>query len=210
MTDSSGSTATSEEIIWGAQNSNGGASLQQLPLTSGRRRALGDHYLLLASLRQRSGGLVNANWDLDWIIRPRPTLIARRARATTDLPRDRKSAHAARSWARAVDLVGTPFFLHYESSRVPGHAGADLFALKDALNLGGWTLSAHHVFEPLSLGYCAGGSCTPYSLVPKAMFFGNGNTRKDATCRPRIAEWELLVTSEMARKFTCSTARGCT
>ena len=48
-----------------------------------------------------------------------------------------------------VPIVGTGFFLHYESDRAPG-AGASTIATTDAGMIGGWTLSVHHAYDPSS------------------------------------------------------------
>ncbi|MGD9851402.1 MAG: RHS repeat domain-containing protein [Nitrospirales bacterium] len=51
------------------------------------------------------------------------------------------------SLGEAMDVVGTPFTLHYQSDRVPGRAAANPVAVAHARQLGGWTLSAHHVYD---------------------------------------------------------------
>ncbi|MGH8715837.1 MAG: RHS repeat-associated core domain-containing protein [Burkholderiales bacterium] len=52
------------------------------------------------------------------------------------------------SLGEAVDLVGTPFRLHYQSDRVPGRADVHAVAVIHAQPLGGWTVSAHHALDP--------------------------------------------------------------
>ena len=65
------------------------------------------------------------------------------------------------------------------------------------MSLGGWTLSVHHALEPLLMAYCAGGSCTPYSIVPKALFLGDGKVRTSAEIQaPLIVGSNLQLTSE--------------
>ena len=65
------------------------------------------------------------------------------------------------------------------------------------MSLGGWTLSVHHALEPLLMAYCAGGSCTPYSIVPKALFLGDGRVRTSAEVQaPLIVGSNLQLTSE--------------
>jgi RHS repeat-associated protein len=49
-----------------------------------------------------------------------------------------------------VPVVGTGFFLHYESDRAPGRNGANAVASADAAMLGGWTLNVHHAYDPAS------------------------------------------------------------
>ncbi len=51
------------------------------------------------------------------------------------------------SLGEVVDVVGTPFTLHYQSDRVPGRAAANALPMDHARQLGGWTLSAHHVYD---------------------------------------------------------------
>jgi hypothetical protein len=45
-----------------------------------------------------------------------------------------------------VPIAGTPFFLHYESSRQSG-AGGNPAATGVAAMIGGWTLSVHHAYD---------------------------------------------------------------
>jgi RHS repeat-associated protein len=49
-----------------------------------------------------------------------------------------------------VKVVGTPFWLHYESDRVPGRDGTVYGTPFDArvLGLGGWTLNVNHFYTP--------------------------------------------------------------
>jgi len=49
-----------------------------------------------------------------------------------------------------VPVVGTGFFLHYESNRAPGYNGADSVATADAAMIGGWTLNVHHAYDASS------------------------------------------------------------
>jgi len=79
-----------------------------------------------------------------------------------------------------VPIVGTSFFLRYQSDRVLARAGADTVATLDALSLGGWTISVHHVLELQSLS-CLQNSgtvnnCSATVLVPKAVYLGAGQT----------------------------------
>ncbi len=103
----------------------------------------------------------------------------------------------SQSLGETIPIVGTPFHLHYGSDRVAGHAGADAVAIADALSLGGWTLNVHHAMEPLLLAWCAGGLCTPYAVVPKALFLGDGTSRNDSDVQaPAAHDGNLLFTSE--------------
>jgi RHS repeat-associated protein len=52
------------------------------------------------------------------------------------------------SLGEAVDIVGTPFQLHYQSDRLPGRKDMAWDASKQAL--GGWTLDVHHAYDPAS------------------------------------------------------------
>ncbi len=79
-----------------------------------------------------------------------------------------------------IPISGTLFSLHYQSDRQLGRGGADLVAIIDAQGLGGWTLSVHHVLEPLINKFCIDGSCTPASLQLKALYLGDGRMRSAA------------------------------
>jgi len=96
-----------------------------------------------------------------------------------------------------IPLTGTPFYLHYQSDRAIGKAGADAVAMTDARSLGGWTLNVHHAMENLLLLWCVGGGCTPYATVPKALFLGDGNTRMDAEVQAPVSlNGNIYFTSE--------------
>jgi RHS repeat-associated protein len=96
-----------------------------------------------------------------------------------------------------IPLTGTPFYLHYQSDRAFGTAGADVTAIMDARSLGGWTLNVHHAMENLLLLWCVGGECTPYATVPKALFLGDGDTRMDAEVQAPVSlNGNLYFTSE--------------
>jgi RHS repeat-associated protein len=51
------------------------------------------------------------------------------------------------SLGEEIQIVGTGFNLHYEGLRQTA-AGADMVASTDAMMIGGWTLSVHHVYNP--------------------------------------------------------------
>ena len=96
-----------------------------------------------------------------------------------------------------ISIVGTPFYLHYESSRSLGHAGTDVVAAVDARSLGGWTFNVHHALEPQVLAWCIGGGCTPNALVPKALFLGDGSTRDDSDVQSPVSlNGNVYITSE--------------
>lgn len=185
---STNSGTTSEYIAWGAAASNGGASISQLPLAPGAPTVWGESTFGSPAFNNgQGGGLINANWTIDWMIAAGPDDDCDVCKHGDAPAKGSTIAPRGQALGEDVNLVGTPFVLHYESGRVPGHAGVDLFAMKDALNLGGWTISAHHVMEPLLSSYCAGGGCTPYAVVPKAIFFGNGNSRTDAEVQATVS-----------------------
>jgi RHS repeat-associated protein len=139
------------------------------------------------------GGLLNATWTVKWIFVPLPDPNCKPCHEH----RGSDISTQDQSLGEELPVAGTPFSLHYESSRSPGYAGADLFALLDAQNVGGWTLSIHHALEPLLQLYCAGGSCTPYALVPKALFLGDGSYRNDQDVQSSVPlNGNYYVTSE--------------
>lgn len=189
---------TQEDIDWGPGSTSGGGAVSQVPLPAGAPIVSGSSTFSSPPLDDGQGsGFVNANWEVDWLFAAGPDEDCPACKGHDAPAKGSVISPRGQALGEDVDIVGTPFSLHYESSRVPGYAGADLFAMKDALSLGGWTLSAHHVFEPLLLGYCAGGSCTPYSLAPKAVFFGDGNSRNDADVQAAVSlNGNYLVTSD--------------
>ena len=86
----------------------------------------------------------------------------------------------SQSLGEDVPIAGTPFQLHYESSRAPGVLG-NAIAAADASMLGGWTLSIHHAYDP--------GSDT--------LFMGDGTQRSGVRLgTPLSFNGNLLVTSE--------------
>jgi RHS repeat-associated protein len=140
---------------------------------------------------------IQANFGLAWSFSPDPDDMCEDC--TKQMLHDFASdlSIGTQSLGEDIAVVGTPFLLHYESARAPGRAGVDAFAMFDAHSLGGWTLNIHHVLEPLLETYCFGGSCTPYSTVPKAVFLGDGQTRTDdAIQSPIPLNGNLAVASE--------------
>ena len=75
-----------------------------------------------------------------------------------------------------VPIVGTGFFLHYESGRAPGSGGGDAIATADAAMIGGWTLNVHHAYDQASntLFLGDGDQRSAWQLAAPVMF--NGNT----------------------------------
>jgi RHS repeat-associated protein len=74
-----------------------------------------------------------------------------------------------------VPIVGTGFFLHYETDRAPGTVGADGIATADAAMMGGWTLNVHHAYDSstntLFLG--DGGQRSAWQLAGSSTYNGN-------------------------------------
>jgi RHS repeat-associated protein len=74
-----------------------------------------------------------------------------------------------------VSIVGTPYFLHYESVRMPGRNGANSVAQADAVRMGGWTLNVHHAYDAgsgtLFLG--DGGQRSAWQLGGPTKYNGN-------------------------------------
>jgi len=80
-----------------------------------------------------------------------------------------------------VPITGTGFFLHYEGDRAPGRVGAYGVATADVQQIGGWTLSVHHAYDP--------GSNT--------LFLGNGGQRSAWQFgAPVTFNGNTLITSE--------------
>jgi RHS repeat-associated protein len=187
-----------EDLLWGPGNSEGGASQQNVTMEAGAPVVFGEVQFDNPPLESAQGpGIINAHWKIDWMLAAAPDDHCPECERNDRPAVGSEISPRSQILGEEVDLVGTPFFLHYDSSRVPGHAGIDLLAMKDALNLGGWTLSVHHVFEPLLSNYCAGGACTPYSPVPKAIFFGDGTSRNDADVQASVPlNGNYLLTNE--------------
>jgi YD repeat-containing protein len=92
------------------------------------------------------------------------------------------------SLGEAVDIIGTPFRLHYQSDRMPGRAGTSDYTPFDTreLGLGGWTLDVHHAY--------------PYynkRLYLKRLYLGDGKKRSPdalgAIFKPTQASSQLAV-----------------
>jgi RHS repeat-associated protein len=187
--------SSNEDIVWGSTFGDGGVSEQQVPFPPGAPLLYGSHNYQLPPFEDAQCNLdiINADWQATWLFTPAPDGTCK----DCDDQRGSQVSIRNQSLGEDIDIVNTPFSLHYESQRAAGRAGADLFAVKDALSLGGWTLSAHHVFEPLLLTYCSGGSCTAYSIVPKALYLGDGTARNSAEVQaPLVVGPNLELTSE--------------
>lgn len=97
------------------------------------------------------------------------------------------------SLGEAVDLVGTPFQLHYQSDRVPGRPLTNSTAIAHARGLGGWTLSVHHAYDPST----------------NALYLGSGQ-RRDAVALGEIkrASGDFLIASEGGEEVYIFDAQG--
>lgn len=132
-------------------------------------------------------------WNVTWSFSPAPDGDCKPCKDN----RGSELSLQSQSLGEDIPIVGTPFYLHYESGRAPGHAGADAVSVLDAHSLGGWTLNVHHALEPLLLAWCAGGLCTPYATMPKALFLGDGSSRNDSDVQSTVAfNGNLYLTSE--------------
>ena len=185
---------TSEDIILGGQSTACGVSEPNQVLPPSPTFLYGTaSYQTPACNNGQGGGLINANWTATWAFSPIPDGTCK------DCQDKRGSAVSIRNQSLGEDIpiVGTEFLLHYESNRSAGRAGADPIAIRDAMSLGGWTLNVHHALEPLLMIYCAGGSCTPYSTMPKALFLGDGTMRNSSEVQtPLVVGSNLQLTSE--------------
>ncbi len=183
-----------EDIIWGSTFGDGGVSESQIPFPPSAPFLYGTHSYQLPPFDNAQGGeIANVSWTANWLFTPVPDGTCK------DCQDKRGSEVSTRNQSLGEDIaiVGTGFVLHYESVRSAGRAGADLVAIRDAKSLGGWTLNVHHVLEPLLMVYCAGGSCTPYSTVPKALFLGDGTMRNSSEVQaPLVVGSNLQLTSE--------------
>ena len=183
-------TTTSINVGWGPEGSGlqsvGPLSGGSVPVLSGVT-AFSDVPHDLAN----EGGFP-ANWTVGWSFSPVPDADCKPCKDE----RGSEVSLQSQSLGENLIIIGTPFYLHYESGRAFGHAGADAVAVMDAHSLGGWTLNVHHALEPLLLAWCVGGGCTPYAVVPKALFLGDGSTRNDSDVQSAVAyNGDLYLTS---------------
>ncbi len=133
------------------------------------------------------------DWDLTWNLSPVPddTLDNQCHAGGSDVGCQNQTL------GESVPITGTPFFLRYQSDRAMGRAGADVVAINDARSMGGWTFNVHHALQRTLQQYCAGGQCTRYAVVPKALFLGDGSTRSDAKVQASVlANSKIYLTSE--------------
>jgi len=143
------------------------------------------------------GFSLSGNWSWTWDLSPLPDKNCKPCKKKLQKLFGSEIASRSQSLGEDIPIVGTPFSLHYESERQIGRAGADATVVADGMQLGGWTLSVHHVMEPQLMTWCVGGGCTPYAVVPKALFMGDGETRSDADVQAGVAfNGNTLLTSE--------------
>ena len=141
----------------------------------------------------RGWGAAETKWILKWNLSPVPDDDCK----PCEDQRGSEVSIQSQSLGENVPIVGTPFYLHYESGRSPGHAGTDLYAATDVRSLGGWTLNIHHALEPLLSDWCVGGDCTLYAVAPKALFLGDGSSRNDSDVQsPGRFNGNIYITSE--------------
>ena len=178
-----------QPIPWGPPNLTGQTMVFfPLPATA----SVSNHAQFSASPNDSSLNLP-ANWKVTWSFSPAPDGDCKPCKDK----RGSELSLQSQSLGEDIPIIGTPFYLHYESGRAPGHAGADAVSVLDAHSLGGWTLNVHHALEPLLLAWCAGGLCTPYATVPKALFLGDGSSRNDSDVQSAVAfNGNLYLTSE--------------
>ena len=118
---------------------------------------------------------VTTNWTLTFTLTPMYT------NTTTNVddpcPKDGSSSIACQNQSLGEDMpiVGTGFFLHYESDRAPGRSGADSIATADAAMIGGWTLNVHHAYDSSSntLFLGDGGQRSAWQLAGSSTYNGN-------------------------------------
>ena len=192
-------------IVWGA--SAGGVQEQTVPLPDTAQLSGVKIFTDLPNDTEQTN--VPMVWNLAWSFSPDPDDMCE------DCVRQMLHSFASdlsvgtQSLGEDRPIVGTPFSLHYESSRAPGRSGVDAVAMMDAHSLGGWTLSVHHVLDPLIQAYCFGGTCTPYAIVPKGIFLGDGQVRTSDTIQAPIPlNGNLAVASEDASEIYIFSTHG--
>jgi hypothetical protein len=113
-----------------------------------------------------AGGTVSADRNVSWKIEPSDTEPPPPEVQTVDdacVVAGSAIAVENQSLGEAVDIVGTPFQLDYQSDRVPGRKDAAWDAR--SVGLGGWTLDVHHAYDPAS----------------NTLHLGDGTTRSSAS-----------------------------
>ncbi len=119
---------------------------------------------------------VPTNWTVSFTLTPNSGSTAN-AIVDDGCPKDGSSSISCQnqSLGEDVPIVGTGFFLHYESDRAPGTTGADSVATADAATIGGWTLNVHHAYDAsnntLFLG--DGSQRSAWQLAGSSMYSGD-------------------------------------
>lgn len=88
---------------------------------------------------------VPVNYTLHWSLAPKEDCAE--CSEQSDAGEAVVSAES-QSLGQAVSLAGLPFDLHYQSERAEGRALASQIARRHSEHLGGWTLGAHHAYDP--------------------------------------------------------------
>lgn len=153
-------------------------------------------------------GSMTVSWSLSGTAPPAPVVDNE-----VDSPCDDDSGSIVgcqnQTLGESLPVTGTSYSLHYSSDRVAGSTSANAVAVTDALQLGGWTLSVHHAFDPSLQTYCVGGACSPPSSEPKALFLGDGTTRSDAKIQaPVQAGGNYYLTSQNGREVYVFNSKG--
>jgi RHS repeat-associated protein len=192
LTNGCAGTTTTGPILWGPlpalQYTPSGIPIPSSPLLSGSAVIQGPSFDLAST---------SATWLWVWDLSPLPDKTCDPCKKKLQKLFGSEIASRNQSLGEDIPIVGTPFSLHYESDRQMGRAGADAAAVAYGMQFGGWTLSVHHALEPQLLTWCLGGGCTPYAVVPKALYMGNGETRSDADVQAAVAlNGNTLLTSE--------------
>lgn len=188
-----GGGTTSGSVQWGPIVGNN-TMPNNIPLIPSATSLTGSAVIQAPSA---DGFSLSGNWSWTWDLSPLPDKNCKPCKKKLQKLFGSEIASRSQSLGEDIPIVGTPFSLHYESERQRGRAGADATVVADGMQLGGWTLSVHHVMEPQLAMWCVGGTCTPYAVVPKALFMGNGETRSDADVQAGVAfNGNTLVTSE--------------
>jgi RHS repeat-associated protein len=165
-----------------------------IPLIAGATSLTGSAVIQAPSA---DGFSLSGNWSWTWDLSPLPDKNCKPCKKKLQKLFGSEIANRSQSLGEDIPIIGTPFSLHYESERQKGRAGADATVVADGMQLGGWTLSVHHVMEPQLMTWCVGGGCSPYAVVPKALFLGDGETRSDADVQAGVTlNGNTLLTSE--------------
>jgi RHS repeat-associated protein len=137
------------------------------PLPSSPQPLTGNTTNLQGTLLPVPGG-IPMNWNFSFTLNPRYT--------PDDSCQQQGNSSIGcqdQNLGEDVPVVGTGFSLHYASSRATG--GGNSVASANAAMLGGWTLSVHHAYDPVSntLFLGDGSQRNAYQLGSPVSFNGN-------------------------------------